>query len=90
MSSTFHPVHGVVSWDAQGIPHNILGWLHYNDGLNEYFEPVVGNPDGPGAGRWSLYYGDDPWTTKPPPRPKKVSCRCPKGHPEGGIVTRGL
>ncbi len=87
--SAFHPVPGVVIWDAQGLPHNILGWLHDGD-VNGRLVPVVGNPDGPGAGAWHLFHGDDPWTTKPPRRPQKPTCRCPKGHPASEIVTRGL
>ncbi len=41
-----------------GSRHTVYGW-RIADGKN--IEPIVGNPDGPGVGRWSLYYGEDPW-----------------------------
>jgi hypothetical protein len=37
----------------------VFGWRE----LNAIFEPIVGNPDGPGMGPWHLYYGEDPWYT---------------------------
>ena len=36
----------------------VYGWI-VSAGV---IEPVVGNPDGPGVGRWALYYGEDPWS----------------------------
>lgn len=27
--------------------------------------PVVANPDGPGIGLWTTFYGEDPWYTSP-------------------------
>lgn len=39
----------------------VYGWWSA-DGWST-FEPVVGNPDGPGIGPWHRFYGEDPWRT---------------------------
>lgn len=39
----------------------VYGWY---SSMGDWYlapEPVVANPDGPGIGPWSLYYGSDPW-----------------------------
>lgn len=45
---------------AEGGAITTFGWFEPDHGGP--LEPVVGNPDGPGIGRWSTYYGQDPWT----------------------------
>lgn len=53
----------VYSGDAR---HTVYGWwvptadTATRTGVSS-IEPIVGNPDGPGIGPWSLYHGEDPW-----------------------------
>lgn len=41
----------------------VFGWYVPAPDSRVPIEPIVGNPDGPGIGRWSTYYGEDPWRT---------------------------
>jgi hypothetical protein len=41
--------------------HSVFGWRETK--ATGALEPIVGNPDGPGIGPWSTYYGEDPWHT---------------------------
>jgi len=46
--------------------HTVYGWITSIPPVDRgrvHVEPVVGNPDGPGIGPWSTYYGEDPWRT---------------------------
>jgi hypothetical protein len=62
----FHPVSPpVYLFDAGGECRTVFGWFQYLDaaGLkSETLVPAVANPDGPGIGPWTTYFGDDPWT----------------------------
>jgi hypothetical protein len=60
------PVYGT---NDEGALFSIFGW--WSDDGWETFEPVVGNPDGPGVGPWHVFCGEDRWTLAghvgPPP-----------------------
>lgn len=63
----FVPHRGVV-WDAQGEMYEVIGWWSNTEWMT--VEPFVERPDGPGAGPWHVYHGEDPWSvgpTGPPP-----------------------
>jgi hypothetical protein len=49
----------VYVFDAQGVTHTVYGW----EEINGRFEPIVGNPDGPGIAAWHVYHGEDPYHT---------------------------
>lgn len=62
MATSFHPVgspvHIYSGYGPDQKTYNVYGWLY--DGASGFI-PVVGNPDGPGVGPWTLFYGEDPW-----------------------------
>lgn len=39
----------------------VYGWYVPAPDSRAAIEPIVSNPDGHGVGRWSTYYGEDPW-----------------------------
>lgn len=49
-------------FDRDGNAIRVFGWTSVDDWATA--EPFVGNPDGPGAGPWHRFYGEDPWTLK--------------------------
>ncbi len=44
--------------DGDGV--TVYGWRE--DKVDGKLEPIVGNPDGPGIGPWSVYFGADKFT----------------------------
>jgi hypothetical protein len=48
-------------FDRDENPITVYGWYQPST-PGAPLEPVVANPDGHGIGRWSTYYGEDPWT----------------------------
>lgn len=49
-------------YDSRGMFHAVLGWWSDDDWST--FEPVVGHPEGSGAGPWRRFHGEDPWYVK--------------------------
>jgi hypothetical protein len=49
----------VYVYNGTGQKDTVIGW--YSADHWGHIHPVVKNPDGPGAGPWRDYYGEDPW-----------------------------